>query len=113
MEEQIEKAIEEFRIRENVGYKWIMNERLMMINMAFDQGDKSRIKSALQTTFSMLTPYINSRFKKCRCKKKISELSNIRDKKDFIQEAHEVYCVLLKIMHSHNMLFSEVPITLG
>ena len=113
MEERIQKAIEAYEIKENIGYKFLLNNRLMMINMGFDSGDKQRIKSALQTTFDMLTPYINCRFKKCRIKKKLSNLDNIHDKNDFIAAAHKVYTTLLKIMYDHDMLFTEVPVTLG
>lgn len=81
---------------------------IMMINMAFEHDDKPQIISALMTTFNMLTPYIDSRFKKCRCRKKIHDLADIHDKDEFIEEGHAVYCLLLKIMHEHGML----PVTL-
>jgi len=113
MDERIQKAIEDYEIKENIGYKWLLNDRLMMINISFDQGDKSRIKSALMTTFDMLTPYINNRFKKCRCNKKIADLDNIHDKDAFIQEAHIVYRMLLQVMYDHDMLLTEVPVALG
>ena len=113
MEKRIQQAIEDHEIRENIGYKFLLHDRLMVINGAFDSGDKQRIKSALGTTFDMLTPYINCRFRKCRCKKKLCNLNTITDKGDFILAAHEAYAVLLKIMHEHDMLFTEVPVALG
>ncbi len=113
MEERIQKAIEAYEIKESIGYKWLMNNRLMVINMSFDGDDKQRIISALWTTFDMLTPYINCRFKKCRYKKKLYNLADIHDKEEFLISAHNIYTKLLKTMHEHNMLLTEVPITLG
>ena len=113
MEERIIKAIEAYEIKANIGYKFLLNNRLMVINMSFDGGDKQRIKSALQTTFDMLTPYIDCRFKKCRVKKKLADLDNIHDKDDFVVAAHTVYTRLLDIMHDRDMLFTEIPVTVG
>jgi hypothetical protein len=113
MDERVEKAIDDYEIRENIGFKWLLNNRLMVINMSFDGTDKQRIKSALWTTFTMLTPYMNDRFKKCRCKKKLRNLDNIDDKEEFIMCAHDVYTALLKIMYEHDMLFTEIPTVLG
>lgn len=113
MEESIQKAIEYYEIKENLNYKWLLSERLMVINMSFDNGDKQRIRSALMTTFIMMTPYIKCRFKKCRCKRKLYDLKDITDKGEFIISAHEVYATLLKIMYERDMLFTEVPVTLG
>ena len=112
MEERIEKAIADYEIRDNIGYKWLLNNRIMMINMAFDQEDKARIKSALHTTFDMLAPYID-KDKKYNLKKRTIGLYDIIDKNIFLEEAHKINIMLLKVMYDHDMLLTEVGVTLG
>ena len=112
MEERSEKASESIEIKDNVGYKWLLNNRLMMINMSFDYQDKNLIRSAIWTTFDMMTPYMN-RDKKYRLNKRTNELYNITDTHAFLEEAHAIYVSLLKMMYDRDMLLSEVDVTLG
>jgi len=112
MDAKTEKTIERYEVRENIGYKDLLNQRLMQVNVSFDRDDKVSVREALHTTFDLVAPYMD-RFKRCRYKKKFIELSKISDKEDFMVEAHEIYYLLLKIMRDKNMLFTEVDVTLG
>ena len=91
----------------HMAFKLRLYDKLMMINMAFDQEDKARIRSALHTLFDDLTPYMN-RDKKYRLKKRFSEFSDIADKNAFIEEAHKINVKLLRIMHDHDMLLIKI-----
>ena len=108
-----EKVVEiDTQIKEKIGFASILYDRLYVINKAFDSTDKSRVMESLNTCFVNLTPYLNADAKS-KIKKKIKALRNISDKKQFFEEAYEVYEALLKVLRKKDMLMKEIPTTLG
>jgi hypothetical protein len=113
MQKGKERIVEiDTQIKEKIGFASIVYDRIYVINKAFDSEDKGRLREALHTCFDSITPYLN-RKQKSDLNKKITELEDITNKKEFIKEAHKINQSLLKVLRNKDMLVKEIQTTLG
>ena len=92
----LEKKAMDYEKRYNFPYTQLIKDQLSAVDHAIITGDRERIRQSLQCAFTLLTPYIATGKK--QMKDRISGITDIYKREEFIEEAQQLRPALFLLM---------------